>query len=674
MKPLAHDIWLKENQRYLMAAVAAVRAQLQAYSGSKSEYPQANSKVEEVSANQNLSPPPALETLCRIFNLSGFERTILLLCAGAELDSSFADLIAATQGYPSRTAPVFSLALSVLPDAHWSALAPTAPLRRWRFIELGTGHQITQRPLQIDERILHFLSGVSYLDCRLRGMISPAQVGQVLIDTHRKLAEHITKVWRTTASTSARPVIQLTGEHYSSKPSIAVAACAAIGLQLHVIQGTDIPANATEREALSRLWEREAALSESALLVDCETTEQQRTINLFLENTRSLLIVSTCEALSLNGRPAISIEVPKPGTREQLILWQQALGPKAKKLNGQLEHLTWQFQLDEQDVNAVSAQLIETYPPLEADEFSAKLWQACRIQARKRLDELAQRIEPLARWDDLVLPEAQINLLREIAMHVRQRAKVYESWGFAAKTSRGLGISALFAGPSGTGKTMAAEVLANELNLDLYRIDLSQVINKYIGETEKNLRRVFDAAEHSGAILLFDEADALFGKRSDIKDSHDRYSNIECSYLLQRMETYRGLAILTTNMKQALDQAFLRRIRFAVQFPFPGAEQRAEIWRRIFPRQMPTENLNVSILARLDIAGGNIRNIAMNAAFLAADMNQAVGMAHIEQAARREYMKLEKPMTGNELASHRQKPVINQKPMPENQKQRTARS
>jgi SpoVK/Ycf46/Vps4 family AAA+-type ATPase len=210
------------------------------------------------------------------------------------------------------------------------------------------------------------------------------------------------------------------------------------------------------------------------------------------------------------------------------------------------------------------------------------LWEACRTQ-RGQADDLAQRIDPTAGWDDLVLPDLQRRILRDIAVHVRQRAKVYDEWGFASKGARGLGLSALFAGASGTGKTMAAEVLANELRLDLYRIDLSQVVSKYIGETEKNLRRVFEAAESGGAILLFDEADALFGKRTEVKDSHDRYANIEISYLLQRMETYRGLAILTTNMKSVLDTAFLRRIRFVVQFPFPDTAQRAEIWRRIFP-------------------------------------------------------------------------------------------
>jgi SpoVK/Ycf46/Vps4 family AAA+-type ATPase len=215
--------------------------------------------------------------------------------------------------------------------------------------------------------------------------------------------------------------------------------------------------------------------------------------------------------------------------------------------------------------------------------------------------------------------------------------------------SRGLGISVLFTGESGTGKTMASEVLANELQLNLYRIDLSQVVNKYIGETEKNLKQIFDAAEEGGAILLFDEADALFGKRSDVKDSHDRYSNIEVSYLLQRMEAYGGLAVLTTNMKSALDKAFLRRIRFVVPFPYPDASLRAGIWRRIFPPNTPVLDLDIEKLSRLSVPGGNIRNIALNAAFLAADEGQPVQMSHIARAARSEYSKLEKVLSNTEI-------------------------
>ena len=234
-------------------------------------------------------------------------------------------------------------------------------------------------------------------------------------------------------------------------------------------------------------------------------------------------------------------------------------------------------------------------------------------------------------------------------MHVRQRSRVYGAWGFAARGSRGLGITALFAGASGTGKTMAAEVIARELRLDLYRIDLSQVVNKYIGETEKNLRRVFDAAEEGGAILLFDEADALFGKRTEVKDSHDRHANIEVSYLLQRMECYRGLAILTTNKRDDLDTAFLRRIRFVVPFPFPDAPHRGEIWRRIFPGETPRDGLDYDVLSRINVAGGNIRNIALHAAFHAAESGEPVRMAHIRRAAATEFAKLERSWSGDTL-------------------------
>jgi SpoVK/Ycf46/Vps4 family AAA+-type ATPase len=277
------------------------------------------------------------------------------------------------------------------------------------------------------------------------------------------------------------------------------------------------------------------------------------------------------------------------------------------------------------------------------------LWRSCCAQSRARLESLAQYIEPVATWEDLVLPPVQLQTLRQITAQVRQRQRVYQDWGFSQKSSRGLGISALFAGGSGTGKTMAAEVLANELCLNLYRIDLSQVVSKYIGETEKNLRQVFDAAEDGGAILLFDEADALFGQRSEVKDSHDRYANIEVSYLLQRMESYLGLAILTTNMKASLDSAFLRRLRFTVQFPFPDTSQRAEIWRRVFPQATPTEGLNPEALARLNVAGGNIRNMALTAAFLAADEDRPIAMRHLLSAARSEYAKLEKTLTDAEV-------------------------
>jgi len=306
------------------------------------------------------------------------------------------------------------------------------------------------------------------------------------------------------------------------------------------------------------------------------------------------------------------------------------------------------FDLNSHQIHSASLQALAGIahhnPEVPQEPLPQLLWQACRVQTRPQLDDLAQRLTPGERWQDLVLPDLQQAQLQEIVAHVRQRAQVYETWGFGQRSNRGLGISALFAGTSGTGKTMAAGVLAQTLQLDLYRIDLSAVVSKYIGETEKNLRRVFDAAESGGVVLLFDEADALFGKRSDVKDSHDRYANMEVSYLLQRMEAYRGLAILTTNMKDAIDPAFMRRIRFVVSFPFPDYAQRLAIWQHIFPAAVPTQALNYKQLAKLNVAGGNIRNIALTAAFLAADEGQPVTMDFLLSAAQREFAKLERAL------------------------------
>ncbi|PSR15934.1 AAA family ATPase, partial [filamentous cyanobacterium CCP3] len=282
-------------------------------------------------------------------------------------------------------------------------------------------------------------------------------------------------------------------------------------------------------------------------------------------------------------------------------------------------------------------------------ELPDRLWQACLAKTRPQLDRLAQRLDPKATWNDIVLPAEEMALLRQISAQVQQRSTVYQDWGFGDRMNRGFGISALFAGDSGTGKTMAAEVIANDLRLNLYRIDLSAVVSKYIGETEKNLRRLFDAAEDGGAILFFDEADALFGKRSEVKDSHDRYANIEINYLLQRIEAYRGLAILATNLKSSLDAAFMRRLRFVITFPYPATPQRQEMWQKAFPPSVPLEALDYARLARLSLTGGNIHSIALNAAFLAATAGTPITMPLVLSAARTEFRKLGRPINEAEF-------------------------
>jgi hypothetical protein len=634
--------WAEANQRHLVAALDRVRAALERHAGGAAgaaEDPPAEIPWEG-------QPPPALARLEAAFGLSGFERDLLLLCAGAELDAAFSALCRDAQG-GAPAGPTFGLALAALPGAHWSALAPAAPLRYWRLVEPAPGEGLTSGRLRIDERVLHFLTGTGSLDERLQGLAAPLEGGGELPPSHGAVADRIVALW--SAGEEPPALVCLCGDDRWGKHAVAAAACGALGLAPHRMRAADVPAGAAEREALARLWEREAVLGGCALLVevdDADPPEVVRAAAALADRVRSPVLAASRDPLRGAGRPALRLDVDRPTADEQRALWLGALGAEAAGLNGELDPVVSQFRLGAREIRLASTAAGRA---ADGESLAASLWDACRTQSRPRLDDLAQRIDTGVGWEDLVLPGPQAQTLREITAQVRRRAQVYERWGFG-RGARGLGIAALFSGPSGTGKTLAAEVLAGELRLDLYRIDLSQVVSKYIGETEKNLRRVFDAAEEGGAVLLFDEADALFGKRSEVKDSHDRYANIEVSYLLQRMETYRGLAVLTTNLRSALDTAFLRRLRFVVAFPFPDAAQRAEIWRRSLPPETPTRGLDFAKLARLGVAGGNIRNIALAAAFLAAEAGEPLGMEHLLQAARAEYAKLERPLGAPEIA------------------------
>jgi hypothetical protein len=644
MNVAAAPAWSNVNQRYLTAALARVRCRLEARArqnaGVRTNPPEDAGSDDLTAIESQLSAPSALQTVCAVFGLTPFERDLLLLCAGIELDARFAELCALLAGEKRESHVTFALALVALEDPHWSALTPVAPLRHWRLLEIGGTSALTAAALRIDERILHYLAGVSYLDDRLHGLLMPLGQPPALAPSHAEVARQLAEIWSRRAS-GAWTAVQLCGSAVDGKAAVGASACARLGLQAWRLRAADIPAAAAERTALARLCERELMLGGGALLIDSDAASPEtiERVAPFVEELAVPVVVAARAPLPVTGRALARLDVERPKAAEQRALWRAALGLAAETLNGAVERTIAQFGFD--------PIALETARAGGAAGDPARLWDACRRQARGRLDGLAQRVDTVASFDDLVLPEQQCDLLREIAIHVRRAVTVYETWGFARGT-RGLGVSALFAGASGTGKTMAAEVLAGQLALDLYRIDLSQVVSKYIGETEKNLGRIFDVAEQSGAMLLFDEADALFGKRSEVKDSHDRYANIEVSYLLQRMEDYRGLAILTTNMKSALDQAFLRRIRFVVQFPFPDLAQRAEIWRRVFPRATPIE-VEPMLLARLNIAGGNIRNIALGAAFLAAEEGTPVRMSHLRRAAQNEYAKLEKPLTATEL-------------------------
>jgi hypothetical protein len=653
--PLAQD-WTIANQQLLVAEFARLKERLPRSTGKNAENQNAETGAALADARQLLHTESAIDWLTAAFGLSGFERDLLLLCAGAEMDAELARACVLANGDTTRPWVTFSLALATLESPHWSALTPQRPLRRWRLLEIDNHAGLAASRLRIDERVLHFLVGINDLDVRLAHLLRPAlalprQAGSHAATTQAALAALDTG----REGAGQWPVIVLEGDDPAAQEDIATRCADAIGLSCLAIQAEDIPLAAEERAALITLWQREATLLGAALLVVISdpVSPAGEAARALIERIGGLCLVACPSApalLTQNQR----FPVNKPAGTDRLQLWIDTLGPTGVHHAGpELDRAASHFRLGSRAVQRIAKTLQASLaiPSAAGKAKSAApspLWNSCRQESRGGLDNLAQRLETTADWDSLVLPEAQLAVLRQIAAHLRQRFKVQEEWGFAAQGSRGLGLATLFAGESGTGKTLAAEVLAHTLQLDLYRIDLSAVVSKYIGETEKNLRKVFDAAEDCGAILLFDEADALFGKRTEVKDSHDRHANIEVSYLLQRMEAYNGLAVLTTNLKSSLDTAFLRRLRFVVQFPFPDQEQRIALWQRAFPAATPTRDLDLDKLSRLSMTGGSIRNIALNAAFLAADAGEPVGMSHLLTAAHAEASKRERPLADAE--------------------------
>lgn len=603
---------------------------------------------QEMVALEKNDPPPALMLLTKALGLSEFDRHVLALCAAMELDTGIAPLCAKAQDDSNKPYPTFALAFALFDDPDWNALSPQGPLRYWRVLEINQpgALPLTAAALSIDERILNYLKGLNYLDDRLAPLLDPMGVefdnGQLPPSQQRVVDNIATHLQHSHSAGERIPVVALVGRDALSKRSIAGQAARSLGLNLQAMDIKTLPSQTGDFESFIRLWQRESMLMPLVLYIDANGTSDGEKTHLkrFLERANGIVFLDVEDAKAETIRNRLSFDVDKPTPEEQEQLWAEALQGQASSIPTRLAE---QFCFAQQDINRLAKAVLDGRlhnAPVSDDD----LWQACRVAARAGMAQLAQRIDAKAAWDQLVLPPEHKALLRQITDQVAQRNRVYDDWGFRDRMNRGLGINALFAGESGTGKTMAAEVIANALKLDLYRIDLSAVVSKYIGETEKNLRKLFDAAEDSGAILFFDEADALFGKRSEVKDSHDRYANIEINYLLQRMEAYRGLAILATNMKGALDKAFVRRLRFIVDFPFPGVEERRQIWRKVFPSETPVDaGLDYERLAKLNLTGGSIHNVALNAAFLAAQEGGAVSMPLLLNAARTEFRKLERP-------------------------------
>ena len=603
------------------------------------------------------------------FDMSDFEMRVLLLCAAAEIDSAVPVMLQRLQEGGLRQ-PVFALAQKLFPEGAWDVLSDNRPLLHWLMVEARQqdGRPLAYSPLRIDDGMLQFLIGNPAADTRLAAYQIPFPPEATARGLSLSQAEATVTLGNQLqeGSVAAKivPVAVLTGPHLLAQQMTAMTLVEAMGgsaSKLVRVPVALLPTDPRDAEHLSRLWAREAILQGLSLFLETEDAPEsaiKQVLRSFFVSPRTLYFVSSREPVSGLTRSHHTIAIARPTADEQQAVWEQGAAAAGLRLEqGDASCLADQFNLDVPVIISVidraQDQKFDNSPALRRH-----LQLTARQDHRAALDLLAQRIEPRATMDDLVLPEREKDQLRKFQAHVELHRLVFSAWGMGGRSERGKGSAALFSGESGTGKTLAAEVIAAELGLDLYRIDLSAVVDKYIGETEKNLRRIFDAAESGGVILFFDEADALFGKRSEVKDSHDRYANIQINYLLQRLETYRGPTVLATNLGRTMDQAFMRRLRFIVRFPQPGRPERQKIWEKCFAplngKTLTPDGKPVIALSPADyhaiagpaLSGGEIRNAAIHAAFLAAASQPQVPVTRqiVEEAIRDESQKAGRPI------------------------------
>jgi SpoVK/Ycf46/Vps4 family AAA+-type ATPase len=633
------------------------------------------------------------------FGLSAFDLEVIVLALAPELDLRYERLYAYLQDDVTRRRPTVDLCLNLLCTSAGEKLArrahfaPDAPLIGHGLLHLLPDPQQVQPPLlahylKLDEQIVRLLLGQNGMDSRWAPfcqLIPPAvSLDELPISDEMK---SVLPALIVRARSTQQPLrLYFCGPSGAGKRRTAEALAELAGMSLCVVDVAKLLASGADFERLLRPLFREAWLQDALLYLagfdelraNGRDTLCHRLLTAMAESAAIVILAGAQpwvpSAHVLTGM--ISVPFPIPDFAQRRACWHDNLAAEGIALDVQdLDALASRFRLTPHQIaDAVVTARNNTLWHMAGQSIQerrsgslgpaivAECFAAARAQTGHDLGALARKISPIYTWDDIVLSASALAQLREICAWVANRHHVLGEWGFGRKLSLGKGVNALFVGPTGTGKTMAAEIIANELGLDLCKIDLSSVVSKYIGETEKNLDRIFTAAENANAILFFDEADALFGKRSEVRDSHDRYANLEIAYLLQKMEHYEGIAILATNLRQNMDEAFVRRLQFIVEFPFPDESHRHHIWLRHFPPEAPRDQtLDYAFLARLRLSGGNIRNIVLGAAFLAAADRGQIGMEHVIQATRREYQKMGKVFSEVEFTPPREQGQVDGK-------------
>lgn len=590
-----------------------------------------------------------LRRLAEAFGLEPVDTEMLLVALMPDLDARFERLYAYLHDDVTRRRASVGLALELAaprlaPAEARHRLTGTGPLVVGGLVAIEDAERpFLTRALRVPDRVALHLLGDDHSDPALAVLLAephPCRTGDP-----EALARAILE---------GASLVHLREPGGAAGRSLAAAALARAGMPVLALDLAPLSPG-DDAGALVRVALREARLRSAGLVagpVD-RLAELDRAALRALADARWTILLTGESAWDPSWARTVplSVELSPPGGAERAAMWRDVLNADMDGLEA--SRATAQFRMGPEAV-ARAAEAARLSAVLAGRDLSvADLRSGALAQNASGLERLARRIHPRVKWDDLVLPPATVAHLREIADRAAHRDLVHEEWQMGGgKGSQG--VTALFVGESGTGKTMGAEVLAHELGLDLYAIDLATVVDKYVGETEKNLDRVFEAAGHVNCVLFFDEADALFGKRSDVKDAHDRYANVETAYLLQRMETFEGIAILATNLRANIDEAFARRLDAIVDFPVPEEEHRRELWERCLgPRAPRAEDLDLDFLAHsFELSGGNIRNVTLAAAFLAAAEARPVSMADLIRSTGREYRKLGRLVTESEFGPH----------------------
>lgn len=616
--------------------------------------------------------------LSRIFQLTPFEMDIVLVCLAPEIDLKYEKLYAYLQDDISKKSPSVCLILDLLCGTEEEKInargcffdqAPLFKFQLLKFTDSSRERPMLSRSLKLDDRIVNFLLEQDGWDSGFTSvgeLIIPATDWSYLVMENDKI-QQLKRMHEAFFEEDERNrvIFYLKGPYGAGKKLLAEAFCFHMKLPLIIVDMDELTGSDSQpdvEQLVDRLF-REALLQPAALYLehfDRLVSANSREIR---ESHLQNAVVRAIEEYSfitflagemswdspprLKKHPIVKIELPIPSFPLRKQLWEMSLnGGCSLSSEVDIGEIADKFQFTGGQIRDAVAEAKHSAAmrgTLDGEGLiMADLYRGCHAQSNHNLSKMARKIIPHYSWSDIVLPADKFQQLREMCNYVKYRHVVYGEWGFDRKISLGKGLNILFSGTSGTGKTMAAEIIANELKLDFYKIDLSCVVSKYIGETEKNLSAIFKEAETANAVLFFDEADALFGKRSEVKDSHDRYANIEINYLLQKMEEHEGIVILATNFRKNIDEAFTRRIHFSLDFPFPDETYRLDIWHKIFPSETPKSNdIDFEFLAKnFKISGGSIKNIALNAAFLAADNSKKVDIKHIIHAVKREYQKM----------------------------------